>query len=137
MLNKIVLMGRLTAQPELKATPSGVNVTSFTVAVDRAGKEKVTDFLNIVAWRSTAEFVCKYFEKGSPIVVEGSLQSRSYTTKDGQKRTAFEVVAENVSFVISDAKGKGKAEVQDNEVDVNATVEEFAELMGNGEDLPF
>ena len=137
MLNKIVLMGRLTAQPELKTTPSGVAVTSFTLAVDRAGKEKVTDFLNVVAWRSTAEFVCKYFEKGSPIVVEGSLQSRSYTTKDGQKRTAFEVVADNVSFVLSDARGKGKAEVRDSEVDVNATVEEFAELMGNGEDLPF
>jgi single-strand DNA-binding protein len=135
MLNKVILMGRITAAPELKSTPSGVAVTSFTLAVDRVGKEKVTDFLNIVAWRSTAEFVCKYFEKGSPIVVEGSLQSRSYTTKDGQKRTAFEVVADSVGFVPAAAK-REKADEQPS-AEAMPSAEEFAEIMGNEEDLPF
>lgn len=101
MLNRVILMGRITADPELKTTPSGVNVTSFSLAVDRnggKGDEKKTDFFNIVCWRHTADFVTKYFKKGSLIAVEGQLQSRTYPAKDGTNRYVVEVVADNVSF---------------------------------------
>ena len=102
MLNRVILMGRLVADPELKTTNSGVSVTSFRIAVDRsyvkAGAERQSDFFDIVAWRSSAEFVCRNFSKGSLIAVDGQLQSRQYQTKDGQNRTAIEVMAENVSF---------------------------------------
>lgn len=104
MFNLVVLSGRLTSDAELKATPSGVSVTSFTIAVDRRGKsgeDKQTDFINVVAWRQTAEFVTKYFQKGSMIGIEGSIQTRKYTDKDGNNRTVFEVVASNVQFVES------------------------------------
>lgn len=102
MINRIVLMGRLCADPELKSTPSGVSVTTIRVAVDRdyvkAGAERQTDFFDVVAWRQTAEFVCRNFAKGSLVAVDGKLQSRSFETKDGQNRTVVEVVADNVSF---------------------------------------
>jgi single-strand DNA-binding protein len=103
MLNRAVLVGRLTADPELRTTPNGISVTTFRIAVDRpftskAG-ERQTDFITIVAWRSSAEFVCKYFQKGSAIGVDGSIQTREYTDRDGNKRTAFEVVADRLSFV--------------------------------------
>lgn len=102
MINRVVLMGRLVGDPELKTTQSGVSVTSFRIAVDRsyvkAGAERETDFFDIVAWRGTAEFVCRNFAKGSLIAVDGQLQSRQYTTKDGQNRTVIEVVIENASF---------------------------------------
>lgn len=100
MLNVVVLNGRLTSDPELKYTPSNVAVTNFTLAVDRAfsGKEKVTDFISIVAWRSTAEFAAKYFQKGQLVAVQGSLQVRDYTDKDGGKRRVYEVLAEHVHF---------------------------------------
>ncbi|MCK9544067.1 MAG: single-stranded DNA-binding protein [Novosphingobium sp.] len=102
MLNVVVLSGRLTADPELKNTPSNVAVTSFSIAVQRkyaSGQEKVTDFIEIVAWRNTAEFVCKYFRKGQMIAIEGSIQTRSYEDKEGNKRKAFEVVASGVDFI--------------------------------------
>lgn len=102
MLNRVILMGRLVADPELKTTNSGISVTSFRIAVDRtyvkAGEERQADFFDIVAWRQTAEFVCRNFSKGSLIAVDGQLQSRNYQTKEGQNRTAIEVVADNVSF---------------------------------------
>lgn len=102
MINRVILMGRLVADPELKTTTSGISVTSFRIAVDRsyvkAGAERQADFFDIVAWRSSAEFVCRNFSKGSLIAVDGQLQSRQYQTKDGQNRTAIEVVADNVSF---------------------------------------
>ncbi len=102
MLNKIILMGRLTRDPELRRTGSGTAVTSFSLAVDRDFKsqsgEKETDFIDIVAWRSTAEFVSKYFSKGRMAVVEGRLQIRDWTDKDGGKRRSAEVVADNVYF---------------------------------------
>ena len=102
MINRVVLMGRLVADPELKTTNTGISVTSFRIAVDRsyvkAGAERQADFFDIVAWRSSAEFVCRNFTKGSLIAVDGQLQSRQYQTKDGQNRTAIEVVADNVSF---------------------------------------
>ena len=104
MFNLVVLTGRLTADPELKTTPNGISVCTFSIAVDRAfkkGEEKQTDFLNVVCWRSTAEFVSKWFTKGNLIGIEGSIQTRKYTDKDGNNRTAFEIVANNVHFVES------------------------------------
>ena len=103
MLNHIVLMGRLTRDPELRYTQSQIPVASFSLAVDRDfggrdGGERQTDFIDIVAWRSTAEFVSKYFTKGSMAVVSGRLQIRSWTDKDGNKRRTAEVVADNVYF---------------------------------------
>ena len=103
MLNHITIMGRLTRDPELRRTGSGIAVASFTVAVDRDfspkdGGEKETDFIDCVAWRQTGEFVSKYFTKGSMIVVSGRLQIRSWTDKDGNKRRTAEVVADNVYF---------------------------------------
>ncbi len=103
-LNKVILIGRLTADPELKQTGNGVAVTSFTIAVDRKHNkdaEKKADFITIVAWRQTAEFICKYFRKGSAIIVLGELQTRSWQDADGKKRTATEVVASEVSFAES------------------------------------
>ena len=102
MLNRVILMGRLVADPELKTTTSGISVTSFRIAVDRSyvkqGAERQADFFDIVAWRSTAEFVCRNFSKGSLIAIDGQLQSRQYQTREGQNRTAIEVVADQVSF---------------------------------------
>lgn len=102
MLNHIVLMGRLTRDPELRRTGSGISVASFTVATDRdyapEGQEKETDFIDCVAWRQTGEFVSKYFTKGSMIVVSGRLQIRGWTDKDGNKRRTAEIVADNVYF---------------------------------------
>ncbi len=114
MLNCAIIMGRLTADPELRTTQSGVSVTSFSVAVDRsfvrAGEERQTDFINVVAWRQTAEFVTRYFHKGSMIAVQGSIQTRNYEDKNGNKRTAVEIVANNVSFCGSKAEtGTGNA----------------------------
>ena len=109
MLNKIILMGRLTRDPELRRTQSGTAVTSFSLAVDRDFKsqagEKETDFIDIVAWRNTAEFVSKYFTKGRMAVVEGRLQIRDWTDRDGGKRRSAEVIAENVYF--GDSKREG------------------------------
>lgn len=105
MLNKVILTGRLTATPELKTTTGGNSVTSFSIAVQRQFKSAdgnyQTDFINIVAWRNTAEFITRYFEKGQLIAIVGSIQTRSYEDKSGQKRTAFEVVAEEAQFVES------------------------------------
>ena len=102
MVNKAIIVGRLTRDPELKRTPSGISVTSFTVAVSRSfvkqGQERETDFINVVAWRKTAEFVCRYFRKGTMIAVNGSIQTRKYQDRDGNNRTAFEIVADNVHF---------------------------------------
>ncbi len=105
MYNKAILIGRLTADPEMRSTPNGVNVASFRIAVDRAyqpkGAEKKTDFFNIVVWRQQAEFVCRYFSKGRLIGVDGSIQTSDYTDRDGNNRKAFEIVADRVFFVDS------------------------------------
>lgn len=120
MLNNVVLMGRLTANPELKSTQNGTSVTSFSLAVQRAhSKEKETDFIRVVAWRNTAEFISKYFGKGDMIAIVGALQSRQYTDRDGRKITTYEVVANQASFCGS------KTEKQ-NSLDVN--LDEFEEL---------
>ena len=111
MLNKIILMGRLARDPELRRTGSGIAVTSFRRACDRDFKsqsgEKETDWIDVVAWRNTAEFVSKYFTKGRLAIVEGRLQTRDWTDKDGNKRVATEVVAENVYFGDSKRDGAG------------------------------
>lgn len=102
MLNRTILMGRLVGDPELKTTQSGNSVTSFTVAVDRSyvkqGEERKADFISCVAWRNTAEFICRYFGKGAMIALEGQIQTRTYQAKDGTNRHATEVVVDNVSF---------------------------------------
>lgn len=103
MVNNVVIMGRMVRDPELRQLDNGTSVTTFSVAVDRNYVDKTTnerqaDFLNVVAWRQTADFVCKYFHQGDMIAVEGSLQSRKYTDKDGNNRIAVEIVASNVSF---------------------------------------
>lgn len=108
MLNCAILMGRLVADPELKTTTNNVSVTSFRIAVERSyqkqGEERQADFIDIVAWRQTADFVTRYFRKGSMIAVQGSIQTRQYEDKQGNKRTAVEVVADNVSFCGSKAE---------------------------------
>ena len=102
MLNVVAIMGRLVADPELRTTQSGINVVSFRIACDRnfarPGEQRQADFIDIVAWRQQAEFVSKYFQKGSLIAIEGSLQTRQYQDKNGNNRTAVEVVANNISF---------------------------------------
>lgn len=136
-MNNISLVGRITVEPELKQTQKGISVTSFSIAVDRPGSQDTTDFIPVVAWRQTAEFVCKYFRKGQRIGLTGKLTSRRYEDRDGNKRTAYEVVADRVEFVESKPKADG--------LDVSAepvatgyggftevAVEEIAE-----DDLPF
>ncbi len=142
MLNCAVIMGRLTADPELRQTPSGVAVTRFSVAVDRgyvkAGEERKADFINVVCWRQTAEFVTRYFSKGSMIAVQGSIQTGSYE-KDGVKRSTFEIVADNVSFCGSKSEsGTGAAPRADVAAPSfsNGSVDDFAAL-ADDDDLPF
>ncbi len=102
MVNCAVIMGRLVADPELRTTGSGISVTSFTVAIDRryarTGEERQTDFIDVIAWRQNAEFISKYFRKGSMIAIQGSIQTRTYEDKSGNKRKAVEIVVDNASF---------------------------------------
>lgn len=98
MLNKAVIMGRMTRDPEIRHTESGKAVANFTLAVDRDHNREETDFLDVVAWNGTADFVSKYFRKGQMAVVSGRLQTRKWEAKDGTNRTAFEIVAENIYF---------------------------------------
>ena len=131
-MNQIVLMGRLTRDPELRHTQSGTAVASFTLAVDRQQNkdvEKQTDFIDIVAWRNTAEFVSKYFVKGQMAAVTGRLQLRNWTDKDGNKRVSAEVVADNIYFTES-KKSRTESAEQPAEV-------EFAELDEDDGDPPF
>ena len=124
MLNKIILMGRLTRDPELRRTGNGTEVVTFSLAVDRDYKsqsgERETDFIDVVAWRSTAEFVSKYFTKGRMAVVEGRIQVRDWTDKDGGRRRSTEVVVDNVYF------GDSKRAVS--ESDTSAPTGEFTEV---------
>ena len=108
MLNRVILMGRLVADPELKTTGTGISVTSFRMAVDRnyvkSGEDRKADFIDVVCWRQTAEFVTRFFRKGSMIAVQGSIQTRMYEDKNGNKRKAVEIVADNASFCGSKAE---------------------------------
>ena len=133
MINCINIMGRLTDTPELKITNSGTNVTTFTVAVDRqySKGEKQTDFIPVTAWRGTADFISKWFSKGQMIAVQGSLQTRKYQDKDGHNRTAFEVVAEQVSFC-----GDKKADHSNTEQPVQTSLD-INEWDDEQDELPF
>lgn len=114
MLNVVAIMGRLVADPELRTTPAGVNVCQFRIACDRnfarQGEQRQADFVDIVAWRQRADFVCKYFQKGSMIAIEGALQSRNYQDKNGNNRTAMEVLASNISFAGSKSTSSAKVD---------------------------
>ncbi|MGN1130433.1 MAG: single-stranded DNA-binding protein [Ruminococcus sp.] len=111
-MNNVALTGRLVADPELKTTPSGVEVTSFRIAVNqnyvKQGEERKADFFNIVAWRQTAAFICRYFHKGDGIDIIGKLQSRSYVANDGTNRYVVEVVADSVEFPLGNSKKEGQ-----------------------------
>ena len=152
--NKVILGGRLTADPELKTTQTGVSVTSFDVAINRKysgqNQQQITDFITVVAWRQTAEFVTRYFHKGSSICVVGSLQTRSWTDNNGQKRYATEVVADEVNFV--DSKSDSSAPeaapyaapyapaaqpAAPEQIGFNVPAAQRFEEMGNDDDLPF
>ena len=143
MLNCAVIMGRLTADPELRQTPSGVSVTRFTVAVDRGyvkpGEERKADFINVVAWRQNAEFVTRYFSKGSMIAVQGSIQTGSYE-KDGIKRSTFEIIADNVSFCGSKSESSTGGAPRATETSAtsftNGSIDDFA-TVADDDDLPF
>ena len=140
MINSVVLMGRLTADPELKTTPNGTSVTSFSMAVERnyapKGQERETDFINVVAWRQTAEFVCRYFDKGQIIAITGSIQTRKYQDKNGNNRTAVEVVANQVSFCGSKAESGGSTPQQETTTPSNTGTDDFEDLPDD-DDLPF
>ena len=143
MLNKVVIMGRLTRDPEVRKVNNDVSVCSFSVACDRdivskGSNERETDFFDVTAWRSTADFVGKYFAKGRMIVVVGRLQKRNYTDKDGNKRSVVDIIAENVYFGDSkkdaDSTGNTAAASYGN----NAPVDNFADISNeDGGDLPF
>ena len=148
-MNSICLMGRLTGDPELKTTQSGVSVTSFSVAVDRAyrskDQERQTDFINCVAWRQTAEFISRYFRKGQRIALQGSLQSRRYTANDGSQRTVYEVVVDNAFFCESKGGNAAGAPGYDSQIPQyteakpafsTANSGDFEEILTD-EDLPF
>lgn len=147
MLNVVVLTGRLTADPELKTTQSGVSVCSFCIAVERrykSGEDRVSDFINIVSWRSSAEFVSKYFKKGQMIAVEGSIQTRKYQDKDGNNRTAFEVLANNVQFAdFGKRENKQNADIDPNNDPLQrfsenlASQQDFSQITNSDDDLPF
>ena len=147
-MNQIVIMGRLTRDPELRQTPSGVPVASFTLAVDRSfvpkdGGERQTDFIDVVAWRNTGEFVSKYFVKGQMAAVTGRLQIRDWTDKDGNKRRSAEVVADNIYFTESKKSREasfGHVETKDDySTGFTTPVEssEFTELEIDDGELPF
>ena len=148
MLNKIFIMGRLTRDPELRRTQSGTAVTSFSLAVDRDFKsqsgEKETDFIDIVAWRSTAEFVSRYFTKGQLVAVEGQIQTRTWEDKAGQKRKSVEIVASDVYF--AEPKRDGQSAPRQQQAPAGGFDplpggsyggNEFAALPGDDNDLPF
>lgn len=134
MINNVVLMGRLVATPELKSTQTGVSVTSFTLAVERSyakqGEERQADFINCVAWRNTAEFIAKYFQKGSMLAITGSIQTRNYEDKNGNKRTAVEVVADSASFC-------GSKSESNNAPNINVAPPSDFEEIDTDADFPF
>lgn len=138
MLNHVILQGRLTKDPELRKTQNGISVTNFTLAVDRDFKsngQKETDFINCSAWRQTAEFLSRFFGKGRMVLLDGRIEVRSYQNKDGNKRTAWDVVADRVYF--GDSKpSEGSNSIQGDIQDGTEAQEGFSELGDDG-DLPF
>ena len=151
MLNSVIMMGRLTAEPELRHTASNIPVTSFTIAVDRsfakAGTERQTDFFDVVAWNKQAEFVSRYFHKGQLVAVQGRMETRSYEDKNGVKRKAYEIVAESLHFAESKRDSQNNAggtpaprfdeTSQMPPAFSNSGAGDFAEISGDDDDLPF
>ncbi len=152
MLNTVALMGRLTADPELRHTPNNIAVTTFTVAVNRSyvkqGAERQADFIDVVAWRHTAEFICRYFKKGQMIAVQGSIQTRSYVDKEEKKRKAVEIVADSVYFTESKASASSSntatedryqfaPPAEDENLSFSAGEPDDFSVVTNDEDLPF
>lgn len=136
MLNLAAVQGRICADPELRHTQNDIAVCSFTIANDQgSGEKKKTSFIDVVAWRGTAELVCKWFNKGSAIIVQGSIQTRSYTDKDGNKRKAFEIVADNVHFAESKKDGNNNPSIQAEQKPAVDTGD--FEEMPSDDDLPF
>lgn len=149
--NKVILMGNLTADPELRQTASGLSVCSFSIAVNRRGArnaeagQQTVDFINIVAWRQSAEFVSRYFKKGNPILVCGQLQTRTWTDNQGQKRYATEVIADEVTFASNAGQGAAPAASNDSGYTPDAygapsfsnSGESSFEEIPNDESLPF
>jgi single-strand DNA-binding protein len=151
MLNMVAIMGRLTADPELRHTTNSIPVTTFTLAVNRSyvkqGGERQTDFIDVVAWRNTAEFICRYFKKGQMMAVEGSIQTRTYTDKEGRYRKVFEILANNVYFTESRSSSASATyetrsdEYADSEDNFNLSfssgdADDFT-VIDDDEDLPF
>lgn len=132
-MNVVAIMGRLTADPEMRTTTNGVSVTSFTLAVDKSFSkdgERQADFIDCVAWRGTAEFICKHFAKGKLMAVDGSIQTRNYEDKNGNKRKAVEIVVSNVNFC-----GDGKKQNDDVPQEPHPDREIIEDVLGD--DLPF
>lgn len=143
MFNKVILMGRLVADPELRQTPNNISVCRFRIAVDRgysADKEKKADFITVVAWRATADFVSKYFSKGKMIIVEGALHNADYTDGNNVKHYAMEVTADKVAFgETKSANTVDKEEAEKNSADIAkqlGNLGDFEEIISDG-DLPF
>lgn len=148
MINMVALMGRLTYEPELRSTPNGLSVIRFQVACDRTyqkdNQNRQADFIDCVAWRQTAEFISRYFHKGSMIAVEGTIQTSNYTDKDGNKRKQIEVLANNVSFCggKSENGSQGTQGAQNEQyaqggMDINPDTSDFEEIVDDDDDLPF
>jgi single-strand DNA-binding protein len=142
-MNTVALVGRLTFEPELKTTPNGVSVLRFQVAVDRAyqraGEERKADFIDCLAWRQQAEFISRYFHKGSMIAIEGSIQTDNFTDKSGNKRKSVEVVVNRASFCgsKSDSNNQGAAFSQPAPTYASADSSDFEEIIDDDDDLPF
>lgn len=148
MINMVALMGRLTYEPELRTTPNGTSIIRFQVACDRNyqkdSQNRQADFIDCVAWRQTAEFISRYFHKGSMIAVEGTIQTSNYTDKDGNKRKQIEVLANNVSFCGGKAEsgtqgtqGAQNEQYAQSGMDINPDTSDFEEIVDDDDDLPF
>lgn len=143
MINSVVLMGRLTYEPELRTTPNGISVVRFQIACDRnysaKGEERKTDFIDITAWRQSAEFVSNYFHKGSMIALEGSIQTENYTDSSGNKRKSVIVVANRVSFCgsKSESQNQNPAFAQPAPSYASADNSDFDEIVDDDDELPF
>ncbi len=136
MLNNVALMGRLVEDPKLRTTTSNISVTTFTIAVNRdyvaKGAERETDFIEIVAWRGTADFICKHFHKGQMIALYGTIQTRTYTDKEGKNRKVFEVVAGSAYFCGDNKRPSGDVFVDDTQADYDGF-----QSIADDDDLPF
>lgn len=142
-INNVTLMGRITYSPELKSTPNGLSVIRFQIAVDRSyqakGQERQADFIDCVAWRQTAEFISRYFHKGSMIAIEGTIQTSNYTDKNGNNRKQIEVLANNVSFCGSKNESGGSMDInpESSSTKPNLDDADFEEIVDDDDDLPF